>query len=53
MAPLPSVALFQVWIILTRVSEVFEPGTVPIKLPRIDLRKQGRFDVTINHKVLS
>ena len=28
-APLPSVALFQVWIMLTRASEVFQPGTVP------------------------
>ena len=28
-APLPSVALFQVWIMLARASEVFEPGSVP------------------------
>ena len=46
-APLPSVALFQAWIMLTRGSEVLA------KLPRIDLSKHGKFDVTINHKVLS
>ena len=33
-APLPSVALFQAWIMLTRASEV--PGN-GAKLPRIDL----------------